>query len=57
MVVLCQQRDERSFSDVAAFRNHALACAFRREVFNLVPERYDERSDVEARDVCLQQYA
>ena len=52
--MLCQQHNERSLSDEVAFRNHVSACAFRHEVFSPVPERHDERSDVEVRDVCLQ---
>lgn len=56
MVMLCRQRDGRSLLDVAVFRNHASACAFRYEVFSSVPERHDERSNVEVRDVCLQHH-
>jgi hypothetical protein len=53
MVMLCQQRDGRSFSGKTVFKNHALACAFRHEVFGLVPECRNEGSDVEVRGVCL----
>ena len=56
MAVLHQQHDGRSLSGVAVFRNHASACVFRREIFSFVSERRNEGSDVEVRDVCLQQY-
>ena len=53
MVMLCQQRGGRSFSGKTVFKNHALACAFRHEVFSPVFECRNEESDVEVRGVCL----